>query len=95
MLRSLQLSCYIALMFEAFARLHAWFASNDITKPVSVVLHTDAMTADHIGCILRDEANRMSFRLPNVEPVIAGHLYGISFKIVIEPNSPPPPKVVE
>lgn len=69
-------------MFETFQRLHHWLQANDITKPVVVTFYADALTVDHIGCLLRDEGNKASLHLPRTEPVLEGQLYGITFKLV-------------
>jgi hypothetical protein len=69
-------------MFEFFARLHHWLAANDITKPVTVILRTDAMTADRISYVLRDQFNKVCGG-SSTEPIREGQLYGIRFKIEI------------
>lgn len=71
-------------MFEAFIRLRHWLAANGIDKPVAVNIVTDTMTADHIGRVLRDEANALVFGQPRSEPVREGQIYGIHFRIVVD-----------
>jgi len=71
-------------MFETFARLHHWLAANNITKPITVTFTTDLMTADQIGCFLRDECNKLTMRLPSTELVKEGCIYGIPFKVEVK-----------
>ena len=70
-------------MLKTFSYFHHWFAANNIDKPVTVVLRTDAKTADQIGWILRDEFNKTTTRLPMPELVKEGQIYGITFKIEV------------
>jgi hypothetical protein len=70
-------------MIKAFSYLHHWFQTNDITKPVTIVIMTDSKTADCIGWALRDEGNALLMMLPSFELVKEGQIYGIPFKIEV------------
>ena len=82
-------------MIKSFAHLHHWLETNNITKPVTVILTTDPKTADQIGWALRDELNKVTQRPaphfnvtqrpapPFPEPIKEGQIYGIPFKIEI------------
>jgi hypothetical protein len=70
-------------MFKSFHCLYNWLHSNGIEKPVSIRIMTDMQTANHIGRLLRDEANALIFGQPFSEPIREGQIYGITFRIEV------------